>query len=60
MHKIVTALAGIRRQFIGGFDTRKFREGRSKYMPHIGAKQRAKYAALPDGFMDAASRARGA
>lgn len=52
------ALAMIGRRFIGGYDTRKFRAGRSRYMPHIGAKQRAKYGAMPQGFMDAASRKR--
>lgn len=58
MHKIEYALGGIGRRLIGGFDTRKFRGSRSKYMPHVGAKQRAKYAAMPDGSMDAASRKR--
>lgn len=62
MNKVVTALAGIGRRFIGGYGSRDayYYLGRNKYRPHIGAKQRAKYAAMPDGFMDAASRARGA
>ena len=45
------ALAGIRRHFIGGFRTRSARAGKSKYMPHLGAKERARHAGKPDGLM---------
>ena len=59
MNRVERALAGIGRRFIGGFKTRDARYYyRRSPMPHIGAKQRAKYSAMPDGFMDAASRKR--
>ena len=51
MHPVVKALAGIHRHFIGGFRTR--RSGTSRYMPHIGAKERARHAGKPDGVMHA-------
>lgn len=51
MHKLEVALAGIRRRLIGGFDTRKFGGGRSKYLPHIGRKEAARHAGKPDGKM---------
>lgn len=52
MHPVVAALRGIHRQFIGGFRTRRPKPGR--YMPHIGAKERARHAGKPDGVMHAA------
>lgn len=57
MKGLVAALASIGRRFIGGYRGRVY-NSRSRYVPHIGKKQRAKYAAMPDGFMDAASRKR--
>lgn len=46
MHKIgvVAALASIGRRFIGGYDTRdaRYYYGRSKYMPHQGAREIAR------------------
>lgn len=48
---IITALAGIKRRFIGGFRTRSHLAGRSKYMPRLGAKERARHAGKPDGLM---------
>lgn len=52
MHPVVAALRGIHRQFIGGFRTR--RPKHSRYVPHIGAKERARHAGEPDGVMHAA------
>ena len=49
---IVTALRGIGRAFIGGYRSRSRRAGKSKYMPHLGAKERARHAGKPDGRMD--------
>lgn len=49
MHKTEQAIRGIGRRFIGGFRTRT--GGRSKYMPHIGAKEAARHAGKPDGKM---------
>lgn len=49
MHPVVAALGLIHRQFIGGFRTRRPKPGR--YMPHIGAKERARHAGKPDGAM---------
>ena len=51
--KVVSALLGIRRTFIGGFGTRLEKQARkgSRYMPHIGAKERARHAGKPDGAM---------
>lgn len=51
MHPVVAALGRIHRQFIGGFRTR--RPKRSRHMPHIGAKERARHAGKPDGVMHA-------
>lgn len=48
---IQTALRGIGRAFIGGYRTRSLRAGRSKYMPHLGVKERARHAGKPDGAM---------
>lgn len=52
MHPAVAALGLIHCQFIGGFRTR--RPKHSRYMPHIGAKERARHAGKPDGVMHAA------
>lgn len=51
MHPAEAAIRQIGRRFLGGFRTRQDRRGRSKYMPHIGAKERARHAGKPDGPM---------
>ena len=51
MHPVVAALGLIHRQFIGGFRTRRPKP--SRYMPHIGTKERARHAGKPDGAMHA-------
>lgn len=45
MNRLEFALMGIKRRFIGAYGSRRYRS-ESKYMPHQGAKQRAKYAKL--------------
>lgn len=49
--KVETALTGIGRRLLGGFRTRSATAGRSKYMPHLGTKERARHAGKPDGLM---------
>lgn len=56
---LVAALALIGRRFIGGYRGRDYGRTRSKYRePHIGDKQKRKYSAMRDGYMDTASRKR--
>lgn len=49
---IAMALLGISLSFIGGYRGRKYSgDTRSRYTPHIGAKERARHAGKPDGAM---------
>lgn len=42
MDKLLLALFGIRRRFIGEAGSRRFRPSQSKYMPHQGAREIAR------------------
>lgn len=39
MDKLLLALFGIRRRFIGEAGSRRFRPSQSKYMPHQGVRE---------------------
>lgn len=49
-HKVVGILAATGKRLIGGFGTRA-QYSRSKYMPHIGDKERARHAGKHDGVV---------